>query len=201
MICLLFRKSQMPLFDAPVPVQGHMRDGHFVAPYTARRRRRPGERTEDAGRGRDPDLSGEELVQAAIQYLEQRFKKEGPIMTSPGDVKDYLRLHIASREHEVFAALFLDNRHRLIAYEEMFRGTIDGASVYPREVVKTVLRHNAQAVILAHNHPSGNPEESQADIAITQRLKNALAMIDVRVLDHMIVTPAGVASFAEKGLL
>ena len=101
---------------------------------------------------------------------------------------------------EVFACLFLDNRHRVIAYEELFRGTIDGASVHPREVVKRALHFNTAAVILAHNHPSGIAEPSQADERITQRLKDALALVDIRLLDHMIIGD-DVVSFAERGLL
>lgn len=116
-------------------------------------------------------------------------------------MKQYLSAKLAGLEHEVFAVLFLDTQHRLIAYSEMFRGTIDSASVYPREVLKEVLKLNAAAVILAHNHPSGNPEPSQADKALTQRLKDALAMVDVRTLDHVIVAGGDTASFAELGLI
>ena len=121
-------------------------------------------------------------------------------MTNPQASKDYVKLQLATYEHEVFACLFMDNRHRVIAFEKLFRGTIDGASVYPREVVKTALSHNAAAVIFAHNHPSGNPEPSQADRQITQRLKDALSLIDVRVLDHLVVGNE-VISFAERGYL
>jgi len=112
-----------------------------------------------------------------------------------------VRLHLAKREREVFAVMFLDNRHRLLAYEELFFGTIDGASVHPREVVKAALAHNAAAVILSHNHPSGVAEPSQADQRITQRLKDALGLVDVRVLDHLIVGEGEPVSFAERGLL
>jgi DNA repair protein RadC len=111
-----------------------------------------------------------------------------------------VKLKLATYEHEVFACLMLDNRNRVIAFRELFRGTIDGASVYPREVVKQALADNAAAVIFAHNHPSGATEPSQADIAITERLKKALALIDVRVLDHLIVGDE-VTSFAERGIL
>ena len=107
----------------------------------------------------------------------------------------------ASFEHEVFAALFLDSQHRLIEYVELFRGTIDQASVYPREVVKEALRLNAAAVVFSHNHPSGSPEPSQADRVLTQRLKEALALVDVRTLDHIVVGGAVTTSFAECGLL
>ena len=121
--------------------------------------------------------------------------------TSPNTVKDYLRTKLAGFEHEVFAALFLDSQHRLIEYTELFRGTIDGASVYPREVVKEALRVNAAAVIFAHNHPSGNPEPSRADETITSRLKDALALVDVRALGHVVVGGMDTVSFAERGLL
>ena len=119
--------------------------------------------------------------------------------TSPTLVKEYLRNKLAGFEHEVFAVLFLDTRHRLIEYREMFHGTIDSVSVYPREVVKEALRLNAGAVILSHNHPSGNPEPSQADKVLTQRLKEALGLVEVRTLDHVIVAGADTVSFAERG--
>ena len=108
---------------------------------------------------------------------------------------------LAGFEHEVFAVLFLDTQHRLIEYAEMFRGTIDSASVYPRELVKEALRLNAAAVIVSHNHPSGNPEPSRADEVLTQRLKEALALVDVRTLDHIIVAGGSTISFAERGLI
>lgn len=121
-------------------------------------------------------------------------------MTSPTLAKDAIQLHLAGLEHEVFACLFLDNQHRVIKFDEMFRGTIDSASVYPREVVKAALACNAAAVIFAHNHPSGVAEPSEADRCITQRLKQAFGLIDIRVLDHFIVGES-VYSFAEHGLL
>lgn len=121
--------------------------------------------------------------------------------SSPTAVKEYLRAKLAGFEHEVFAVLFMDTHHRLIEYAEMFRGTIDGASVYPRELVKEALRLNAAAVIISHNHPSGNPEPSGADRALTQRLKEALGLVDVRVLDHIIVAGTDTTSFAERGLI
>jgi DNA repair protein RadC len=108
---------------------------------------------------------------------------------------------LRDRPFEVFCCLFLDNRHRLIAFDELFRGTIDGASVHPREVVRQALQRNAAAVILAHNHPSGVAEPSQADELITHRLKDALALVDIRVLDHLIVGDSRCTSFAERGLL
>ena len=122
------------------------------------------------------------------------------ILQSPETVRKFLTLKMRNYPHEVFACLFLDNQHRLIAFEELFRGTIDGASVHPREVVKRVLHHNAAAVILVHNHPSGASEPSHADRNITEELKSALALIDVRILDHFVVGER-VTSFTESNLL
>lgn len=124
-------------------------------------------------------------------------------MSSPGAAKDYLRLLLANREHEVFVVLFLDVQNRVIACEEMFRGTLTQTSVYPREVVKRTLELNAAAVILAHNHPSGNVDPSRADEVLTQTLRAALALVDARVLDHFIVAGNGnsILSMAERGLL
>jgi len=119
---------------------------------------------------------------------------------SPEETRQFLATQLGSYPHEVFACLFLDNRNRVIAFEKMFHGTIDGASVYPREVVKLALKNNAAATIFAHNHPSGVAEPSQADEQITQRLKEALALVDIRVLDHFVVGDE-VVSFAERGLL
>jgi DNA repair protein RadC len=116
-------------------------------------------------------------------------------------VRDYLRVAFAILEHEVFALILVDNRHRLLAQIDLFRGTIDGAAVHPREVVKEALRYNAAAVILVHNHPSGIAEASRADQLITQRLREALQLVDIRVLDHLLVAGNEVVSFAESGLL
>lgn len=140
------------------------------------------------------------VVAAALRVLEARAHY-GNALTSPTAVKDYLRLMLDGREHEVFVAVFLDAQHRTLATEEMFRGTLTQTSVYPREVVKAALRHNAGAVIFAHNHPSGVPEPSHADEALTRNLKAALALIDVRVLDHIIVGGGQAMSFAERGLI
>lgn len=141
----------------------------------------------------------EQILEAARQAIER--KQRGTSFTSPTAVKEYLRAKLAGFEHEVFAVLFIDTQHRLIEYAEMFRGTIDGASVYPRELVKEALRLNAAVVIVSHNHPSGNPEPSGADRALTQRLKEALGLVDVRVLDHIIVAGTDTTSFAERGLI
>ena len=122
-------------------------------------------------------------------------------LSSSAIVKDYLRSMLRHRQSEVFVGLFLDSQHQLIACDELFQGTIDGASVYPREVVKHALRHNAAAMIFAHNHPSGIAEPSDADRAITLRLKEALNLVDIRTLDHLVVGDDNVVSFAERGLL
>lgn len=122
-------------------------------------------------------------------------------LTSPRSVRDYLRLLLHDREHEVFVVLLLDAQHRVIACEELFRGTLTQTSVYPREVVKVALRANAAAIIFAHNHPSGVAEPSHADELLTRSLKAALALVDIQVLDHFIIAGAGVLSFAERGLL
>jgi DNA repair protein RadC len=122
-------------------------------------------------------------------------------LSSPRAVGDYLRLTLAGRDHEVFVAVLLDAQHRVISCEELFRGTLTQTSVYPREVVKCALRHNAAAVILAHNHPSGVAEPSQADEMLTRSLRSALALVDVKVLDHFVVAADRTMSFAERGLL
>jgi DNA repair protein RadC len=140
------------------------------------------------------------VLELSRRYLLTRISGQD-VLTSPEATRDYLKLRLYGSPHEIFACLFLDNRHRVIVYEELFRGTIDGASVHPREVVRRVIQTNAAAVIFAHNHPSGVAEPSQADLRITQRLKEALALIDVRVLDHIIVGDGDGTSFAERGLL
>jgi DNA repair protein RadC len=147
------------------------------------------------------DASGDKAVKKALGILESRMRVPGVAMASPKDTTDYLKLKLAERPYEVFGVIFADNRHRVITLEEMFRGTIDGASVHPREVVKRALQLNAASVILFHNHPSGNPEPSEADKRITARLKEALALIEIRVLDHVIVGGMETFSFAERGYL
>ena len=147
------------------------------------------------------DMSEKEIVQLAIGILESQLKEKGEVLSSPDSVKNYLRLNLELLEHEVFAVLFLDTRHRVIEFRQMFTGTIDGASVHPREVVKAALSVNAAAVIFAHNHPSGLSEPSQADMRITERLKDALALVDVRTLDHFVIGHGQQMSFAERGLL
>jgi DNA repair protein RadC len=152
--------------------------------------------------GRRYEAASEQAICAAAREIaEQSLRVKRPELSSPRAARDLLILQFAGLEHEVFGAIYLDNRHRAIAFEVLFRGTIDGCSVHPREVVKAVLRHNAAAVIFAHNHPSGLTEPSHADELITARLRDALALIDVRVLDHLIVGGTQTTSFAERGLI
>ena len=145
-------------------------------------------------------IEDEDILAAAREILQRRFRR-GTCISSPGDMKGYLISQIAHLPSEVFYMVFLDNRHRILASEILFQGTIDGASVYVRECVKRVFELNAAACILSHQHPSGVTSPSQADKNITQRLKDALALIDVRVLDHIIIGGTDSYSFAENGLL
>jgi DNA repair protein RadC len=140
------------------------------------------------------------VMEMARRALAEELKS-GDIMESPQSVRNYLRLSLGGKPHEVFVGIFLDARHRTISAEELFRGTLTQASVYPREVVKRALFHNAAAIIFAHNHPSGVAEPSKADEMLTQSLKQALALIDIRVLDHFIIGSEEVVSFAERGLI
>ncbi|WP_273205320.1 RadC family protein [Marinobacter subterrani] len=143
-------------------------------------------------------------VQAAMEMARRVMDeplRQGDPLRSPEDTRRFLTSRLGTYPHEVFAGLFLDNRHRVIQYRELFRGTIDGAAVYPREVVRQALEDNAAAVIFAHNHPSGVAEPSQADISLTRRLKEALGLVDIRVLDHMVVGHGEVISLAERGLM
>lgn len=143
------------------------------------------------------------IIDQAIGILEKQLRKEVVQLTSPIKVKNYLFLQLAGLESEQFCMVFLDNQHQLLAFETIFWGTIDGAAVYPREIVKRTLAHNASAVFLVHNHPSGVSEPSAADERITERVKSALELIDVRVLDHFVVGNSvnSITSFAERGLL
>jgi DNA repair protein RadC len=140
------------------------------------------------------------VLELARRALAQRMK-ERTVFDTPDAVKHYLQLRLSAKPHEVFAVLFLDVQNRLIALEEMFQGTLTQTSVYPREVVLRALHHQASAVVLAHNHPSGTVQPSRADEMLTQTLKTTLALIDVRVLDHIIVAPGEALSMAERGLL
>jgi DNA repair protein RadC len=141
-----------------------------------------------------------QVISAAINYAATAVRR-GAALSNPSAVRDWLKLTIGGLEYEVFIVVFIDSRNRVIAYEQMFRGTIDGASVHPREVVKAALLKNAAAVILVHNHPSDICEPSHADEIITRRLKDALALIEIRVLDHLVVGTSHVTSFAERGML
>lgn len=140
------------------------------------------------------------VIAAALQVLQERARFDSAL-TSPGAVRDYLRLALGRKEFETFVAVWLDAQHRVIRIEELFRGTLTQTAVYPREVVKAALAANAAAVIFAHPHPSGVAQPSQADELLTRNLKDALALVDCRVLDHFIVAGAQTTSFAERGLL
>ncbi|MBC7779013.1 MAG: DNA repair protein RadC [Proteobacteria bacterium] len=143
-------------------------------------------------------------MQAMVALMRRMLRetlRDASVLDSPQDVRDYLKLSLAAREYEVFVAVFLDTQHRILVDTELFRGTLSQTSVYPREVVKAALAANAAAVIFAHNHPSGVAEPSRSDELLTRALKDALALVDVRVLDHFVVARGGVVSFAERGLL
>src|ERR1039457_2277996 len=146
-------------------------------------------------------LTNDEVIRMAVSILNHRFGLKRASLNSPGAVRDYLRLTLADREHEVFVCVSLDAQNRVIAVDELFRGTLTQTSVYPREVVKAALHHNCAAVILAHNHPSGVAEPSHADQLLTANLKQTLALVDVKVLDHFIIAADQTLSFAERGLL
>ena len=146
------------------------------------------------------DTADNAIIESALEILANRIKQPDTYITSPSDTRAFLKLKLSEIEHEVFAVLFLDTRHGVIEYKEVFRGTIDGANVHPREIVKEALSLNAAAVIFTHNHPSNIAEPSEADKMITKRLKDALALVDIRVLDHLVIG-ADIVSFAERGLL
>jgi DNA repair protein RadC len=146
------------------------------------------------------DAEKQSVVTLAMKVLAIKHRAGRPL-SNPEATRNYLRLRLADYRNEVFGSLFLDNRHRLIAVRELFKGTIDGASIHPRVVVQQALEANAAAMVFFHNHPSGVAEPSHADEAITRRLKDALALVDVRVLDHFVVSAGESVSFAERGLL
>lgn len=146
-------------------------------------------------------MTDDQIIRAALAILESRIISTEGNVRRPEDVRDYVAIKLAGRRHEVFALVLLDTRHNVIEYRELFTGTIDGAAVYPREVVRTVLDANAAAVVLVHNHPSNDPEPSEADRAITRKLAKAMEMIDVRLLDHIVCGAHRTVSFAERGLL
>lgn len=145
--------------------------------------------------------TGERLLIEQARKLLSVTVRRGRTLTSPDEVRDFLLFTLALREQEVFGVLLLDNRNRVLLWRELFYGTLNQTAVYPREVVKLALQHNAAAVILVHNHPSGHPEASDADIALTRRLQQAMALIDVRIPDHFIVAGDHTVSMAERGLL
>lgn len=148
--------------------------------------------------------TGYVTLQAALELARRHYQElmqTGSALENPRLTREFVRMRLRDLPHEVFCCLYLDNRHRVIAFEELFRGTIDGASVHPREVVKHALSRNAASVILVHNHPSGLAEPSRADELITRRLKDALALVDIQVLDHLVVGDGVCESFVERGLL
>ena len=154
---------------------------------------------EGRGLGRAKFVQLQAVLEMGRRHLFEQLQR-GEALGGPDDTRRYLSARLRDYPFEVFACLFLDNQHRVLAFEELFRGTIDGASVHPREVVRRALEHHAAAIIFAHNHPSGVAEPSQADRRITERLKDALSLVDIRVLDHFVVGDE-VVSFAERGLL
>lgn len=147
------------------------------------------------------DATGADIVARALAVCDSQMRTYGVFVGSPRAVSDYLRLGLAAAEHEVFGVLWLTSANQLIADDRIFRGTLTQTSVYPREIVKAALAHNAAACVLYHNHPSGTPEPSRADELLTRTLRDALALVDVRVMDHMICAGARTVSFAERGLL
>lgn len=142
-----------------------------------------------------------QIIRRALKILESRMTYETDFFTNPEDTKNYLRLKLGGKEREVFAVMYLSNRNQLISYEELFLGTIDGASVHVREIVKLGLSLNAASIICAHNHPSGVCEPSHSDEMITKRIKDACGLMDIKVLDHLIVSGTDAISFAERGLI
>lgn len=145
-------------------------------------------------------VSDTQVLNWAESILEDRFQRSN-YLTSPRLTRDYLKMKFANKEREVFGVIYMDSQHGIISFDELFQGTIDAASVYPREVVKAALAHNAAAVILTHNHPSGTPESSIADKHITTRIISALETVDIRVLDHLVIGGTEMVSFAERGIL
>lgn len=143
----------------------------------------------------------DEVIAAAIQFVEEKTTYTSTLLSSPQASKDLLRLRIGDREREIFCVLYLNSQHQLIDVDELFMGTIDGAAVYPREIARAALEYNAAALVLGHNHPSGVTDPSAADRRITERIVEAMKLLDIRVLDHVIVSTTGAFSFAESGLI
>ncbi|MCU6244068.1 RadC family protein [Enterobacter asburiae] len=146
-------------------------------------------------------LAAQHTIQEALTLLECQLREPGASFTSSSSIRDWLRLQLTLEEREEFTVLFLDNQHRLIAHDTLFRGTINSMTIYPREVVKAGLKHNAAAAVLAHNHPSGYAEPSSTDRQMTTRLQQALELVDIRLLDHLVVGGMEITSFAERGWL
>lgn len=149
----------------------------------------------------DLPVSAQQTIREALTLLERQLREPGASFTSSHVVRDWLRLQLATQDREEFTALFLDNQHRLIAHETLFTGTINHTQVHPREVVKAALKHNAAAILVAHCHPSGHAEPSDADRRITERLRQALDLVDIRLLDHLVVGGMEIVSLAERGWL
>jgi DNA repair protein RadC len=169
---------------------------------TRTRRTRAAVRSEDAAiyNAQPPPSADDAIIAQALDILTRRVMRDTPLH-SPAETRRYLTLRLAGLQHEVLGCVYLDNRHRVIEAADLFRGTIDGATVHPREVAKEALRHNAAAVILYHNHPSGVPDPSEADERITVRIRDALALLDIRTLDHIIVAGGETTSLAERGII
>lgn len=146
-------------------------------------------------------LSDDAILKRAAAILEARCVREGDVLSNPTDARRAVQLRTATLEHEIFGLVYLDNQHRVLGFEDLFRGTIDGCTVHPREVVKAALRMNAAAVLIYHNHPSTDPTPSRADELLTQRLRDVLNLLDIRVIDHIVIGGTEVVSFAERGLL
>ena len=199
-------RAHLPGIDAPaVKRRGRPRKPRMDAPACSMptREAAPAYRAADGVRSIRHTMPDHEraVIDAALTILGGYLRQPEQIFHTPDAVRQYLRLHLGAETRELFAVMFLDSQNRLTAFEVMFIGTLTQTSVYPREVVKAALSHDAAAVVLAHNHPSGSVQPSRADEALTQALKGALALVDVRVLDHVIVSASGALSMAHEGLL
>lgn len=198
--------ANLPGMDAPaVKRRGRPRKPRMDAPAcaTPAREAAPAYRAADGARSVRHTMPDHEraVIDAALTILGGYLRQPEQTFHTPDAVRLYLRLHLGAETRELFAVMFLDSQNRLTAFEVMFIGTLTQTSVYPREVVKAALSHDAAAVVLAHNHPSGSVQPSLADKALTQSLKEALSLVDVRVLDHVIVSAGGALSMAERGLV
>lgn len=199
-------RAHLPGIDAPaVKRRGRPRKPRIEAPAcaTPAREAAPAYRAADGVRSVRHAMPDHEraVIDAALTILSGYLRQPEQTFHTPDAVRQYLRLHLGAETRELFAVMFLDSQNRLTAFEVMFTGTLTQTSVYPREIVKAALSHDAAAVVLAHNHPSGSVQPSRADEALTQSLKGALSLVDVRVLDHVIVSAGGALSMAEQGLL